>query len=536
LELDWIPGSRNNVADALSRRRHDSSIGIQVNTLNTLEPSVDFIAEVKRELLADPSLKEIVHLLTPGVSIPPSQITKIQRYSLRDGLLWFEDSRLVVPTPLRLKILHEHHDNPIAGHPGWNMMYASLARHYFWPRMSKDVCKYVQSCDLCQRMKDGNLPPYGLLQPLQIPEQPWSSISMDFISQLPRTSRGHDSITVFVDRLTKMIHLVPGKTSDDAPTVARQYLNNIFRLHGLSSEIVSDRGSVFTSRFWTAFMKLLDVRMATSTAFHPQTDGQTERVNRTVEQMLRFWVNYKQNNWDDLLPLVEFAVNNQKHSSTSFSPFYLNYGQHPITPSNAVLSSLIPSAKLTHDELRSTLTLAKDLLRSAQDRMASLANSKRTDLTFNVGDRVLLSTANITVANQANRPSHKLAPRWTGPFSILERVGPVAYRLDLPHTLPIHPVIHVSRLRPYSDPLSFNPSRDVPPRPPPDIVAEQPEWEVEAILDKRLHRRKTQYLVKWLGYPESESTWEPEQYLQNALDLIGEFEAQQPLDNRGASP
>src|SRR5262249_1630126 len=150
-----------------------------------------------------------------------------------------------------------------------------------------DVRKYCKSCDSCQRMKDGHLPPYGLLQPLPIPEHPWSSISMDFIAQLPKTKNGHDSIPVFMDRLTKMVHLVPGKTTDNAPHVARQYLNNVFQLHGLSKEIVSDRGSIFTSRFWKAFMGLLDIRMATSTAFHPQTDGQTEWVNRRVEQMLR---------------------------------------------------------------------------------------------------------------------------------------------------------------------------------------------------------------------------------------------------------
>src|SRR5262249_36640008 len=161
------------------------------------------------------------------------------------------------------------------------------------------------------------------------------SISMDFIAQLPKTPRGHDSITVFVDRLTKMVHLTPGKITDDAPTIARQFLGNVFRLHGLPDEIISDRGSVFTGCFLKAFMSLLSTRVATSTAFHPQTDGQTERVNRTIEQMLRFWVDYKQTNWDLLLPLVEFAINNNKHSATQHTPFFLNFGQHPRTPSNA---------------------------------------------------------------------------------------------------------------------------------------------------------------------------------------------------------
>ena len=419
LELDWIPGSRNNVADALSRRRHDVDRGIQVNVLtDDLIPS-SFIEDVKRELPLDMGLKDIMDLLSPGSKIPPSKVTMAQRYTLRDGLLWYEGNRLVVPKPLRLGLLREHHDTPYSGHPSWNVMYASLSHSYFWPHMSKDTRKYVQSCDACQRNKDSHLHPTGLLQPLQVPERPWSSISMDFISQLPRTSKGHNAITVFVDRLTKMVHLVAGKTTDDAPAVSQQFLNAVFRLHGLPDEIISDRGSVFTSRFWKSFLGMLDTRISTSTAFHPQTDGQTERMNRTIEQMLRFLVDYKQTNWDSLLPIVEFAINNHKQASTQHTPFYLNFGQHPRTPSNAALTSLVPAAQHSLDELRSTLALVKDLLRSAQDRMATYANESRTDINFNVGDQVLLSTSNVTVDNQANRPSAKLASRFIGPFTVL---------------------------------------------------------------------------------------------------------------------
>jgi transposase InsO family protein len=528
MELDWIPGSRNNVADALSRRRHDRSIGIQVNALSGDDPSEDFIDKVKHELPQDPSLKEILQLLQPDAKIPPTKATMINRYSLRDGLLFFEKSRLVLPKILHSQVLREHHDTPVAGHPSWNVTYASLANHYFWPRMSKDVRKYVQTCDECQRLKDGHTPPYGLLTPLQIPEKPWSSISMDFIVQLPKTPRGFDAITVFVDRLTKMVHITAGKTTDDAPTVARQFLSSVFRLHGLPDEIISDRGSVFTSRFWKSFLSLLDTRVATSTAFHPQTDGQTERMNRTIEQMLRFLVDYRQTNWDLLLPIVEFSINNHRSQSTQHTPFYLNYGHHPKTPSNMALKSLVPAAQLSFDELRSTIELVKDLLRTAQDRMAELANTHRTELTLNIGDQVLLSATNVTADSQSNRPSRKLAPRYIGPYTIIERVGPVSYKLDLPADLPIHPVFHISRLRPYHDPLSFDPNREVPSRPPPEIVGEEPEYEAEHVLDKRTRRRRVEYLIKWVGYPESESTWEPLSHLHHAMDIVRDFEALQP--------
>src|SRR5262249_23731333 len=144
--------------------------------------------------------------LTSSTPVPPSQITRIQRYSLRDGLLWYESTRLVVPKPLRLVLLREHHDSVITGHPSWNITYANLALHYFWPRMFGNMCSLVMHANT-------NTPPFGLLQPLQVPERPWSSISMDFITNLPLTTKGHDMITVFVDRFTKMVHLAPGKGS-----------------------------------------------------------------------------------------------------------------------------------------------------------------------------------------------------------------------------------------------------------------------------------------------------------------------------------
>ena len=538
LELEWIAGSKNTIADALSRRRHDVDAGIQVNVINDPASPINLIEEVRRELPNDPSLVSILMRLRNEIPTPPSEHTRMNRYTLRDGLLWFENTRLVVPKALHLKLLREHHDTALAGHPSWTVTYAHLAHSYFWPRMSRDVRQYVRSCDECQRMKDDTHRPYGLLQPLAVPDRPGTSISMDFIVHLPQTPAGYDSITVFVDRLTKMVHLVPGHSTDTALEVAQQFFNTIFRLHGLPSEIVSDRGSVFTSNFWTELMKMLDTGLATSTAFHPQMDGQTDRTNRTLEQMLRFWVDYKQTNWDTLLPIVEFSINNHRSASTGFTPFYLNYGQHPRTPSNAALSSLVPSSQHSLEELRSTLTLVKDLLRSAQDRQAAFANSHRQEKTFQVGDLVLLSSENLTPDNQRGRPSQKLSPRFIGPYPIEQRIGQVAYRLTLPPDLPVHPTFHVSRLRPYRDPLSFHPDRPVPPRPPPDIIEDNPEWEVERILDRRFRgrgrSRRPQYLVHWAGYPDSDDSWQPLRNLGNSLDMIRDFEATLPPDERYA--
>ena len=376
-------------------------------------------------------------------------------------------------------------------------------------------------------MKDANRKAFGALQPLKIPERPWSSVSMDFITHLPRTAAGYDAITVFVDRLTKMVHLVPGRTDDTADTVAKQFFDQVFQYHGIPTEIVSDRDSKFTSQFWRVFIKKLGIKRAMSSAFHPETDGQMERTNRTVEQILRIFVDYRQMNWDSLLPFVEFCINNQRSSSTGHSPFYLNTGQHPMLTVPDPTSN-IPQAQQRLEQLKATLLLAKDIIRKAQDRQAYYADAGRVEKSFSVGDSVMLDTANITEANQRNRPSRKLAPRWAGPYEIVERVGAVAYRLALPHHLRVHPVFHVSRIKEYNDLRSYDASRPVPPRPEPDIVDGSPEWEVERILDRKGSRSRRQYLVHWKGYPDDQNSWEPLRNLRNAMDLVGEYDQSHP--------
>jgi len=228
--------------------------------------------------------------------------------------------------------------------------------------MEKDVRNYIKSCETCQRNKDSTQRPGGLLQPLPIPERPWSSISMDFITHLPKTKAGFDAITVFVDRLTKMVHLVPSKSTDTAKDVANHFAVNVFSRHGLPAEIISDRDARFTGTFWKSLMLLLQIKQGMSTAFHPQTDGQTERTNRTLENILRCYIDYKQKNWAELLPFMEFAINNHTSQSTGHSPFFLNHGIHPIVTLTLGQESRNPAAKESVDSLHAHLNLAKDLL------------------------------------------------------------------------------------------------------------------------------------------------------------------------------
>lgn len=227
-----------------------------------------------------------------------------------------------------MTILRENHDDRLAGHPGQNGTYTLLKCHYYWKGMKNDAEQYVKSCETYSCTKIQTYKRYRPLKPLMIPSQAWSSISMDFIEDLP-TSEGHNSILVVVDRFTKMAHFIPTTTTLDSLGLARLLFDHMFSKHGLPEDIVSDRGSKFTSTFWRALMQLIGVDQRLSTTFHPQTDGRTERVNQWLEQYLRMFSNYQQDDWTSLLAMAEFAYNNSEHSATSVSPFQANYGRHP---------------------------------------------------------------------------------------------------------------------------------------------------------------------------------------------------------------
>jgi hypothetical protein len=438
-----------------------------------------------------------------------------------DNLIYFKNKLFIPTDELRLEIMKHRHDNLAAGHFGINKTFDLIQRDFWWPNMHRFVTDYVKSCD-CARNKAIRHKPFGLLQPLPIPNRPWSSISTDFIVELP-PSNGYNAISVWVCRLTKMAHFIPCNTSTTADQLADIFLNNIFRLHGLPNDIVSDRGPQFISRFWSTFCKTLKIRTNLSTAFHPQTDGQSERVNQVLEQYLRNFLNYNQDNWTDLLPLAEFSYNNTIHTSTNTSPFHATYGFHPHFDNLQLTHQIAtPSSSSERIELiQANLEELRKQLAAAQDTYASFANEKRKHHEYNVGDQVWLLATNI----RTNRPSKKLDHKRLGPFKIVERIGKLAYRLDLPSTMKIHNVFHISLLEPsHANPF---PERDVPPPDPVNIDGEV-EYEVESILDSRLHHRKLQYLVHWKGYKTTEATWEPAEFLENSPDAVETFHTRYP--------
>jgi hypothetical protein len=268
------------------------------------------------------------------------------------------------------------------------------------------VDEYVRSCPSCQAVKPSQRLPIGLLQPLDPPLRPWESVSVDFITHLPKTKLGHTSICVFVDRLTKMIIVEPTTDQVTANEIATLYFRTVFRHHGLPTSLISDRDSKFTSDFWIELQRALQTHLNMSSAGHAQTDGQTERANRTVIEILRAYISPHHDDWDQHLVAAEFAYNNSVNATTGFTPFFLNQGQHPVTPLSLSVPPLLPLSKPVArflSEIREHLSQARSAILKAQTEQAKYANEKRRDVSFNIGDRVLLSSKRLKVARAENR-------------------------------------------------------------------------------------------------------------------------------------
>jgi hypothetical protein len=353
---------------------------------------------------------------------------------------------------------------------------------------------------------------------------------MDFIVQLPKTENGWDAVLVCVDRLTKRAHFVPTLTTATAPDTAELFLNTVIKHHGLPKVLITDRDSKFISLFWKSLFQRLGTKLAFSSAYHPQTDGQTERLNRILQDMLRNYVDYHQKNWDSLLPLVEIAYNNAEQSSIGLSPFYFDTGRHPYLPGNLLVNPESTRSQVEEVDqflLRQEQSLAqvREHLKKAQDRQAKYANQhRRPTPDFTIGQLVLLNQRNLVNPPDQNRPKKKLLSKFIGPFKVTKKISPVAYQLELPPKFRIHNVFHISLLKPYHPNPSEFPGRVTLPPTPIKIEGRQEEWEVEKILDKRERYKKVQYLVKWKGFPLYDSSWESASNLANAPASIAKFE------------
>jgi hypothetical protein len=511
LEIIYRPGKDNTVADALSRRPD-----YVINAVFTLSPPVNLLQTVQTASKRDEQYTRLLHQV---------QSKTRTDFKVRDNLLYKEEKpsppRLYIPDcSLRTDLLKEAHDSSTSGHLGRDKSYELLSRTFYWPRMRKIVDEYVRSCPSCQASKPSQRPPIGLLQPLDVPLRPWESVSVDFITHLPKTKSGHTAICVFVDRLTKMIIVEPTTDNVTAEEVAALYFRAVFRHHGLPTSLVSDRDSKFTSEFWLELQKALHTHLNMSSAGHAQTDGQTERANRTVIEMLRAYVDPHQDNWDEFLVALEFAYNNSINATTGQTPFLLNTGQHPHTPLSLSVPPLHPPPKPVArflSEIREHLSRARSAILKSQETQAKYGNEKRRDVSFNKGDQVLLSSRKLKVP-LAENAKLKLQPCFYGPFKVLQVVTPVTYKLELPASFKTHPVIHAKYLKEYVHGTEIFPDRPeyIPP-PPPEVIEGEEHFEVECFRGHTGSGNRLRFLVKWKGYPESQNEYRPFSALRQDL-------------------
>jgi hypothetical protein len=507
------PGKTNVVADALSRRPD--------HAIATLAARDVLQASALRERILDAAAEDADYqrLLATAAATPNTSGYQVGG----DGLLYFTAGaadRMYVPAALRDTFLAEAHDTPTSGHLGMTKTLDRLARVVYWPHMESTVRQFVRTCDLCQRSKPTNLRPPGLLQPLPIPARNWECVAMDFVTGLPATASGFDSIMVVVDRLSKMAHFVPCTTTVQAPEAAQLFFGSVFRLHGLPKSIVSDRDPKFTSNFWTTLFSLTGTSLDMSTARHAQTDGQTERLNRTLEEMLRSFVSFDMRNWDTLLPAMEFAYNDSRQDSTRCTPFFANYGYNPASPLGLLAQApgaACPAAGDYLARIAEASTAATAALQRAQQRQAAHYDRRHRDVTFAVGDQVLVSAEAFRAYPERDRPKDKLKHLWSGPYPVTRVISKLAYELQLPPGSRAHPVFSVQHLKVYHTPR--DPARLRGPRAPEPLFHSAdgaPQWEVHSIVRRRTADGTTatpagqpEYLVRWRGFPASENTWEP---------------------------
>lgn len=493
-EIQYRQGKDNVAADALSRVE-----GAEVLHMSMSVSDCDLMKEIKEGYNQDDEMKQIIEKLKkePGGKKHYSWVQNILR----------RKSKIAVPAnrELRNKILDWLHSSGVGGHSGRDATMQRVKGLFYWKGLSKDIHAFIRQCGVCQTCKYDNAASPGLIQPLPIPESIWTDISMDFIDGLP-LSFGKSVIFVVVDRLSKAAHFMTLAHPYTALTVAQAFLDTVFRLHGLPRTIVSDRDAVFLSDFWRELFALQGVGLNFSSAYHPQSDGQTEVVNRCLETYLRCMCSDRPYLWSKWIPLAEYWYNTSFHTATHITPFEAVYGQPPpIHLPYLPGESKVAVVARTLQERENMILILKFHLLRAQHRMQQNADLHRTDRSFEIGDYVFVKLQPYRQKSLVIRGNQKLAPKYFGPYKIIDTCGKVAYKLELPQSSSIHPVFHVSQLKELVGNIQVATQL---PAASSDVLLKEPELIVERKMVQRQGRAATMVLVKWSNEPVEEATWE----------------------------
>ncbi|GJS65947.1 putative reverse transcriptase domain-containing protein [Tanacetum coccineum] len=449
-DIRYHPGKANVVADALSRKEREPPLRVRalVMTISLDLPKQILNAQTEARKPENIKSEDVGGMLIENAKFP--EAIREQKLEPRaDGTLCLNGrSWLPCYGDLRTVIMHESHKSKYSIHPGSDKMYQDMKKLYWWPNMKADIATYVSKCLTCAKVKAEHQRPSGLLVQPKIPEWKWDNITMDFVTKLPKTSQGYDTIWVIVDRLTKSAIFTPMRETDPLDKLARLYLKEVVTRHGIPVSIICDRDPRFASNFWRSLQNALGTNLDMSTAYHPQTDGQSERTIQTLEDMLRACAIDFGKGWVNHLPLVEFSYNNSYHASIKAAPFEALYGRKCRSP---VCWTEVGEAQILGPELIQETTekiiQIKQRMQAARDRQKSYADLKRKPMEFQVGDKVMLKVSPWKGVVRFGKRG-KLNPRYVGPFKVIERVGEVAYKLELPEELSrVHNTFHVSNLK-----------------------------------------------------------------------------------------
>ena len=499
------------------RKHHPDEITIANMDLSAIAPRFDLIHRIIEANKTASSLSALRVQAAKGH----------KNISLQKDLLLYDD-RLVVPDvdSLRTYLIREIHDSVSTAHPGVGKTYLLMAKQYYWPRMQETIAQYVRNCHACKRSAVPRDRVPGLLHPLPIPTRAWQHVTMDYCS-FNKDKHGYDNVLVIIDRLTKQAISIPCHKTIDARAQAQLYLYHIYRYYGPPDTMVSDRGPQFISQFWKEFNQILGTDLKYSTAHHPQTDGQTEIYNQYLQQRLRPFISYYQDDWSEFLPMMDYAQLTLPHDSLGgLTPYETLYGYAPKRAwewkednSNPTDDINIQDARIYAERNKLALARAKEGLLRAQAKMSKSANAHRRETDFDVGDYVWLNVKDYPT----QRPSRKLDFPVQGRFKIIGRVGS-SFKLDLPATMKIHPVFPPDKLRKaHDDPLPGQ----ILEAPPPINITGDSEWEVERILAVKKVRKTLLYRVSWPN-SDTDLTWYPASDLKTSPHLLRDFHLENP--------
>lgn len=571
----WIAGDTNCTADGISRRSDfmpvNAPSGVDLRSLlrsmlNNIDTndelqqllhfqnydvalfvmyalsSSDLMTECRTYYAQDRYLSKIWKFFKEG----GQKDSRYKNFHFADDLLWKKhNNTFVLCIPHRSEIINKvifsEHDDPAKGHPGIFKTLHNLRRKYWWTSLTQTVSRYIKTCEKCMRNKYRQTKPPGLLQPLPIPEARWTDIAMDFILDLP-LSNGNNAIWVIVCRLTKRAHFIPifmGDNESSARNCALIFCKEFQRLHGIPESIISDRDSRFTSVFWQTLMERQGTNIMLSSAFRPNTDGQSERTHRFIQDYLRNYVYPCQSNWSELLFAAEYAYNARRHDSIRMSPFEADLGYIPKAIPDHMFEKIVGNKNKKEayefgQKQQEILVQLKINLDSAQERMKHYYDLNRPIQNFEIGDQVLLSSENLDIEHLGviAEGSKKFAPLWIGPYPILKKTSIDTYKLQLTSGLRLHPEFHTSLLKPYykddDNSRANKPNEGM-------IVAGSTDhgFLVENIVGHKKVRGKIYYRVQWLGYSDDHNTWEPiANLIKPASNLIKNYLVVNKLDEK----